>query len=93
MNRKIDYKKKMVDILHELAKKYPTFSFPRHISTAFSDYGDFWGMSDKEACFALEKYQAELELDVLNIAADNYVDEIVEDGKHLFDEQEEDDGY
>jgi len=94
MSRPLDYGKKFTDLLLQLKKKYPTFSHPRNISTAFSDYGDFWGMSDKEACFALEKYITELELDASNVASDDYVDKILEDGKHLFDnkEEEEEDG-
>lgn len=92
MSRTPDYKKKFIDLLHKLSKQYPAFGLGRHISTALSDYGDFWGIPDKELCFAIEKYMAELELDEENIASEDYVNQIVEDGKHLFDTpQEEDD--
>ena len=89
MSRTPDYGKKFIELLHQLKKKYPSFTHPRNIATAFADYGDFWGMSDKEACFALEKYLAELELDTQNIVSDTYVEDIIKDAEHLFDENEE----
>lgn len=91
MGKPTDYSKKFIELLQQLKRKYPPFSHPRNIATAFADYGDFWGMSEKEACFALEKYIAELELDSSNIVSDDYLDEIVEDAKHLFDPTEEED--
>jgi len=36
----------------------------RHIATALDEYGDVWGLSDREILFALEKYKAELDMDV-----------------------------
>lgn len=89
----VNYKKKVLQQLEELAKDYPTFGIGRHLSTALSDYGDFWGITDKELVFALEKYTTQLDLDNNNIAAADYVDNIIEDAKHLFDpkpEEEED---
>jgi len=76
-----------------LKNRFPTYSFGQHISTAFSDYGDIWGLSDKECAFALEKYAAELEF---NIVSDDEVQKIVEEGKNLdklFQEEEDEDGY
>lgn len=85
-----NYKKKLISILEELSRNYPSFGTGRHISTALADYGDFWGITDKEFCFALERYQTQLDLDGNNIAAIDYVDKIVEDAKHLFDPKPED---
>lgn len=95
MGRTPDYSKKFVELLTLLKKKYPAYSHPRNIATAFADYGDFWGMSEKEACFALEKYLSELELDQSHTVSDEYVDDIIADAEHLFDkeEEEEEDGY
>lgn len=85
MGRTPDYKKKFGELMHQLSKDYPTFGLGRHLSTALSDYGDFWGITDKELCFALEKYQNELALETHNIVSDEYLKDIVEDAKHLFD--------
>ena len=90
MGKTTDYKKKFTELMHQLSRDYPTFGLGRHLSMALSDYGDFWGISDKELCFAIEKYQAELALDTANIVSDDYLSEIEEDAKHLFDDQEED---
>lgn len=91
MGRTPDYKKKFIDLLHQLQKDYPTFGLGRHLYTALADYGDFWGITDKELCFALEKYQSELALETHNIVSDDYLKDIVEDAKHLFDNKEEED--
>ena len=83
-----------LSVLEELHKDYPTFTIARHIATATADYGDIWGMSGKELLFALEKYQTELSLDSAPIADDDYIQALLEDSKHLLDNQQEDeDGY
>lgn len=85
--------KECISTLEILHSSHPSYTIAQHISTAMADYGDFWGLTDKEFLFALEKYSAELELDVTNIASEEYVNKIVEDGKLLFstqiDEEEE----
>ncbi len=81
-------------IIKELNKAHPRFVIGRHISTALSDYGDLWGITDKEFLFALTKYQEELELDNDNIASPEYIQAIEEDAKRLFEPrsfEEEDD--
>lgn len=96
MSRKINNYNKALKLLQELHSEYPSYSIAQHLSTALADYGDYWGITDREFCFALEKYQNELALDVQNIAPDDYVEKIVEDAKHLFDNSEpeaEEDGY
>lgn len=95
MSRKINYKKKFIELIHELHADYPSYDTARHLSTALADYGDFWGLSDKELCFAIEKYKEELQLDILNISPQAYVDKIVKEANELFDdsiqlEEEED---
>lgn len=91
MSRQKHYNKLLLKKLEELNHTYPSFNIGRHIATALSDYGDFWGISDKEFLFALEKYQAELALDEANIAPEEFVYRIQQDGEHLFDNKEEED--
>jgi hypothetical protein len=63
MSKKTPYIE-VVTILQELNKSFPTYNLGRHLATALSDYGDIWGMTDKELVFALEKYKTEIEMDV-----------------------------
>ena len=86
---KINYYHEITKLLNDLQKEYPTFGIGRHISTATAEYGDLWGISDKEMFHALSKYRTELELDKSNVANDDFVNAIVEDGKKLFDTNED----
>ncbi len=88
-----NYNKQFIHLLEELVKTYPTYNMGRHISTAFADYGDIWGTPTKELCFALEKYMTELALDENQVVSEKYVQEILSDGEHLFDVQQEEDEY
>ena len=79
-------------MLDELHGAYPTFGIGRHLSTALSDYGDPWGMTDKEILFALKKYQEELSLDIQQVASEDYVKKIVEDAAdltHILDSEDD----
>ena len=83
----------VIHILQELKKQYPLYTMGQHISTALSDYGDVWGLPDKEMLFALEKYKTELEF---NIVPEKEIDKIIEEGKDLYtlfkdDENQEED--
>jgi hypothetical protein len=92
MSRKPNTYNQIVQVLQQLHTAYPTYNIGRHISTALSDYGDLWGVTDKEFLFALEKYKAELEMDVPRIE-ELEIDEIVKDGMNLgaiLKEEEED---
>lgn len=86
MNKGIDYKSKFIELIKELSSSYPSYGLGKHLSTALADYGDFWSISDKELCFAIEKYKAELDLDIQHIVSDDYLKDILEDAEHLFDE-------
>lgn len=94
MSRKSTEYKQCMSILQELHKKYPSYNLGRHISTALADYGDTWGISDKEFLYALEKYSMELEN---NVASDYDVEKIIKDAQNLsldnLYEDEEEDGY
>jgi len=79
-------------MLDELHIKYPQYEMGRHMATAFADYGnmvDIWGLSGKEFLFALQKYQAELELDENNTAGEEFVKQILEDGMNLGKDKED----
>lgn len=88
---------RIIYLLQELHKANPKQNIGRHLSMALSDYGDLWGVPDKEIAFALEKYQAQSELDPL--ASDAEVERIVREGMLLNadtffeDDQEEEDEY
>lgn len=79
--RKPNYYNKVLSILQQLHNDHPTYNIGRHLSTAFSEYGDIWGCTDRELLFALEKYQAELELDVHHTSND--IDDIIKQGMDL----------
>lgn len=82
----------IVQTLLELKKQHPSYNLGRHISTALSDYGDPWNISDKEMLFALEKYKTELEIDLPHTET-NEIEEIIKGGMNLHMAfEEEDDG-
>ena len=85
----INYYKSALKVLEQLHKDHPSFSIARHIATATADYGDIWGMSNKEFLFSLEKYQAELELDSDNIANEGYIEQITKDAENLLNNNED----
>jgi hypothetical protein len=95
MSRKPHPYNRVIAVLQELHKAYPNYGIGRHISTALSDYGDFWGISDKEFLFALQKYQTELEF---NLAPDIEIAKIIKDAENLDtilneENEDEDDDY
>jgi len=90
MSKKPTPYKQAVTLLLELKKQYPNYSLGMHLSTALADYGDSWGITDKELLFALEKYRTELEM---NVVSDKEIDKIIKDAENLdklFLEEEED---
>lgn len=54
----------------------------RHIATALDEYGDIWGLTDKELLFALRKYTSELDMDVPH-TDESEIDQIIKDGMDL----------
>lgn len=90
---KTNYYKLILEELQELKKRYPSFSMGRHLATALDEYGDLWGVSDKEIHFAVKKYKAQMEMDVPIEADEKEIDRIIEDGMNLnsiLDEDDED---
>lgn len=80
MSRKPNYYNQIIDILKELHKYYPQYNMGRHLETALSDYGDVWGLSDKELLYAMNKYKSQLEIDIPH---DDSVDRIIKEGMDL----------
>jgi hypothetical protein len=54
----------------------------RHLSTALADYGDFWGISDKELLFALTKYKSQLDMDFPH-TYESEIDTIIKEAQNL----------
>jgi hypothetical protein len=63
----------------------------RHLATALDGYGDIWGLTDREIVFALEKYKAELDMDVPH-TDESEIDQIIKDGMNLENILKEEDG-
>ena len=80
MSKKTSEYNQAIHILLELKKLYPTYTMGSHLSFALSEYGDVWGLTDKELVFALEKYKTELEMDTVQ---DRDIDKIIKGGENL----------
>lgn len=80
----------IIEVLQELKVLYPSYSMGKHISTALDDYGDIWGLSDKEVLFALTKYKAQMEMDVPHETGEDELREIMDDAMNLSITEEED---
>lgn len=78
--RKPSYYNLILQELQKLHAAYPTHSMGMHLSTALDEYGDLWGVTDKEVLFALEKYKASLDMDFPHIEE---IDQIIKDGMDL----------
>jgi len=89
--RKASYYSQILTILQQLHAAYPNYNMGRHLATALDEYGDIWGLTDKEVLFALEKYKSQLELDVPH-TDENELDQIIKDGMNLDDILKEQDG-
>lgn len=81
MSKKTPYQQAL-QTLQELHKDFPTYNMGRHLSTALDGYGDIWGLTDKELAFALNKYKAELEMDVPH-TDESEIDKIIKEGMDL----------
>ena len=93
MSKKTHYQQAL-QTLQDLHKSFPTYNLGRHISTALDEYGDVWGLTDKEFAFALDKYKTELEMDVPHVD-EKEIDKIIKEGMDLdniLKEDEEDYG-
>lgn len=86
-----DQYQQAIHILQELHKDFPTYNLGRHLATALADYGDIWGLTDKELAFALDKYKAEIEMDIPH-ADESEIDKIIKEGMDLDNILKEEEG-
>lgn len=87
--KKSSYYQQILQVLDTLNSNYPAYNMGRHLATSLDEYGDIWGLSDREILFALEKYKAQLEMDIPH-TDDNELDQIIKDGMNLDDILKED---
>ena len=93
MARKPNEFKEILRLFEALHQEYPNYSIGRHLSTAFSDYGDLWGVSNKEFLFGLTKYKSQLELGFIPESEES-LNKIIEDAQNnLFNIDETEDDY
>ena len=89
--RKASYYSQVLHLLQALHSAYPSYNMGKHLSTALDGYGDIWGITDRELLFALEKYKAQLEMDIPHTDEDE-IDQIIREGMNLDDILTEDNG-
>jgi len=90
MGKPNDYYR-VLALLQQLQVSYPNYNMGRHIATALDEYGDVWGLTDREILFALEKYKAELDMDVPH-TDESEIDQIIKEGMNLENILKEEDG-
>lgn len=83
----------IINVLMELKTLYPSYSMGKHISTALDEYGDIWGMTDKEVLYAFTKYKAQMQMDVPHETGEEELKQIIDDAMNLSIRDEEDDDY
>ena len=72
----------VIHTLQELHKSFPTYNMGRHLATVLDEYGDRWGMTDKELSYALYKYRSQIEMDVPH-TDESELDKIIKEGMDL----------
>ena len=94
MSKKPNYYNQTISILNELHSSYPQYNVGRHIATSLADYGDMWGITDKEFVYALSKYKAQLDMDISHTDVESEIDDIIRQGLDLANilKEEEDNG-
>jgi len=90
MGRPNDYYR-VLALLQQLHVSYPNYNMGRHLATALDEYGDVWGLTDRELLFALDKYKAELDMDVPH-TDESEIDQIIKEGMNLENILKEEDG-
>ena len=80
--KKPNYYNQIIHLLQQLHAAYPEYNMGKHLSTALDEYGDIWGVTDKELLFTLEKYKTQLEMDIPH-TYDNELDQIIKEGMDL----------
>ena len=68
----------IIQILKDLHHDFPNQNILRHVADATEEYGNIWGIENKEFLLALQKYKANM-----YIPEDTEIEKIIEDGKKL----------
>lgn len=71
----------ILETLRQLKAKYPNQGIGKHLSETLVEYPNYWGMSDKEFLYALEKYILELEEN--NPPPEQELQKLIEDSSSL----------
>lgn len=71
----------ILEVLRQLKTKYPNQGIGKHLSEALVEYPNYWGMSDKEFLFSLERYVLELEEN--NPPPEQELQQLIEDSSSL----------
>ncbi len=90
MGRPNDYYR-VLALLQQLHISYPNYNMGRHIATALDEYGDVWGLTDRELLYAFEKYKAEIDMDIPH-TDESEIDQIIKEGMNLENILKEEDG-
>jgi hypothetical protein len=80
MKGKPNYYTEILVLLKDLHLDYPSYSLSKHLATAFSEYRDIWGISNRELLESLKKYKNQLDLDT---TPEQSIDKIIEEGTNL----------
>lgn len=91
MRKSNDYYR-VLTLLQQLHTSHPNYNMGRHIATALYEYGNVWGLSDRELLHAFAKYKAELDMDIPH-TDEGDIDQIIKEGMNLENIlKDEDDG-
>tara|TARA_R110000868_G_scaffold253075_1_gene509803 strand:- start:322 stop:603 length:282 start_codon:yes stop_codon:yes gene_type:complete len=80
--RKPNYYNQALHTLQQLHISYPQYNMGRHLATALDEYGDVWGITDKELAFTLNKYKSQLDMDIQRYE-EKEIDKIIKQGMDL----------
>jgi hypothetical protein len=83
---KATYFAQIIDVLKSLKVKYPNQGVGQHLSMALAEYPNYWGMSDKEFLFAIQKYKFELDENV--IPPEQEIEQLVKESSSIEDLRE-----
>ena len=81
MTKKPKHYNQVLKLLQQLQTSYPDYNMGRHLSTALADYGDFWGISDRELLFDLTKYKSQIHMYIPHLEGD--IDDIIKEAQNL----------
>lgn len=74
----------IVEALKDIKSLSPDGPICSHLSVIVEEYGDIWGISDKEFLFALTKYKAQIQMDYPHMETEEKeLQKIIKDGMNL----------